>query len=134
MIFIIKSNILDRSLQSCNSLPAKVATQRSNSTQQQLNVATQRSNSAQQQRQQQQLLTLKVQNTRFLSSPNNPSCHIVSWISPHLGSIFESGVYPFQKISLSGTTAISLFLWIAKCFIALWTQARTPVFSKEGGE
>jgi len=34
MIFIIKSNILDRSLQSCNSLPAKVATQRSNSTQQ----------------------------------------------------------------------------------------------------
>jgi len=41
MIFIIKSNILDRSHQSCNSLPATAAAQRSSSTQQLSSAATQ---------------------------------------------------------------------------------------------
>jgi len=78
----------------------------SNSTQQQLNAAaTQRSSNSTQQQ------LSPAATTTATANPNPKS----------------------SKHRRTSATAISLFLWIAKCFIALWTQARTPVFLREGG-
>jgi len=133
MIFIIKSNILDRSHQSCNSLPATAVAQCSNSTQQQLNVATQRSNSAQQQRQQQQLLTLKVQNTRFLSSPNNPSCYLVPWISPHLGSISNLAYILFRNSPYQETQQFRSFYGSPSVLLLSGRRRGRLSFRRRGG-